>query len=111
MLDSGNHNKVIIHPVAKVIIPPRTKIRSFLVRLSKIKPPRNTDNIEPNGNTDEEIPACPGERLNTSFRYKGKKLWKAIRIVKDIMLMQINQNLELLMKLISASDREALSRW
>ena len=43
--------------------------------------------------------------------YKGKKPWKAIRIVKDIMLMQINQNLELLMNLISASDREALSRW
>ena len=34
-----------------------------------------------------------------------------MRMVKDIMLMEINQNLELFKKLISASLKDALSRW
>ena len=34
-----------------------------------------------------------------------------MRMVKDIMLMQINQNLKLFIKTVSASPRVALSRW
>ena len=62
-----------IHPVAKAIIPPRTNTRFFLVSLSKIKPPIITENIEPNGNTEDAIPAFPEERRKTSLRYIGKK--------------------------------------
>ena len=111
MCEFGKSNRMTIHPVAKAIIPPSTNTRLFLVSLSKMNPPKTTENIDPSGNAEDAIPAFPEERRKISLRYIGKKFWKVMRMVRHIMLVQINQNLELFMKLINASPKVASSRW
>jgi hypothetical protein len=62
MCEFGKSNRMTIHPVAKTIIPPSTNTRFFLVSLSKMNPPKRTENIDPNGNAEDAIPAFPEER-------------------------------------------------